>query len=387
MQNASQEAYSAMREDGAHALDPRLEIKLMHEWTAYTCASFSTEVDFWRYQAPLSAMEHRLVLDAMFGLAALHLSRRSSNQWIHMAGRVVPLRDPVHSPSHTAPELLAGNGAGAMSPATVANNAALLEAKRSRDMLVNARKYFDRAIDGHQRAVQAITQDNVEAVYVTSILVSFHALFTLSESEEDPTLPSLDPLFWLRLADGTRYLCEVWRGFVGDEWIENSGVYFGRTKLTDEEALFHQEQGKPFQQLLTFAEDFESLSSEDKEVYQKAVGYLALIHKSISQGTDDALVNCRRLVAMPSRLPKRFNEFIEARAPRAMVILGHAFATMKLISDKVPWFRTIAEKQIPSIFAALPAGWRELMTWPMKVAEGKITQGTEEADIRDILSL
>ncbi|CAK4032179.1 isoflavone reductase family [Lecanosticta acicola] len=387
VQHASPDVYSALREDGTHILDPRLELKLMHEWTAYTCASFSTELDFWRFQAPLFAMEHRLVLDAMFGLAALYFSRRSSTQWIPMAGRMVPIRDPGHGPLQASPEVVAANGANAVDLAATADAAAFVDAGASQEMLINARKYFDRAIDGHQRAVQNLSRDNIEAVYITSILISFHALFTLGEHEGDSTLPSLDPLFWLRLADGTRYLCEVWRGFAGDEWIENNAVYFGRVKLAEEDALFQQEQGKPFQQLLTFAEDYESSNPDDKDAYQKAVAYLAFVHKSISQNTDDALVNCRRLVAMPSRLPKRFNELIEVRQPRAVVILAHAFATMKLISDKVPWFRTIAERQIPSIYQVLPAGWRELMSWPMKVAEGKIAQGTEEADIRDILSL
>lgn len=254
-------------------------------------------------------------------------------------------------------------------------------------MLVNARIYFDRAIDGHRRGLSALTRENVEAVYITSILVSFHALFTLSDSYEDRTLPTLDPVVWLRLADGTRYLCEVWREFVGDDYLEANGVYFGRSKLGEEEALFQREHGKPFEKLINFVEDYEILSPEDKDSYRKCTAYIAMVHKSIVESAEPALANCRRLVALPSRLPKRFSELLDMRAPRAMVMLAHAFALMKLISDRVPWFAAVAERQIPKIQQQLPPGWQEMMAWPMRIVEGRTEQESKGIDIRDIISL
>lgn len=254
-------------------------------------------------------------------------------------------------------------------------------------MLINARVYFDRAIDGHQRGLSALTRENVEAVYITSILVSFHALFTLSDSYEDRTLPTLDPVVWLRLADGTRYLCEVWRDLMGEEFLEANGVYFGRIKLDEEDALFQREYGRPFEKLLSFNEDYEMVSPEDKDVYQKCTAYIALVYKSITAGNEPALANCRRLVALPSRLPKRFLELLDVRAPRAMVLLAHTFALMKLISDAVPWFAGIAEQQVPKIHQVLQPGWQELMAWPMRIVEGRSEQESKGIDIRDIISL
>lgn len=254
-------------------------------------------------------------------------------------------------------------------------------------MLITARIYFDRAIDGHRRGLSALTRENVEAVYITSILVSYHALFTLSDSDEDRTLPTLDPVVWLRLADGTRYLCDVWKDFVGDEYLESNGVYFGRSRLHEEEALFQREQGKPFEKLVSNFEEYELVSPEDKDSYQKCTAYLALVYTSITEGSEPAMANCRRLAALPSRLPKRFLELLDMHAPRAMVMLAHAFALMKLISDKVPWFAGVAERQVPRIQQQLPPSWHELMVWPMKVVEGRTEQETKGIDIRDIISL
>lgn len=80
-------AYTTEHESIDPILDPGLELRLMHEWTAYTCTTFSTAWEFWRYQAPLIALEFRYVLDAMLALAALHASRQVPRQWIPLEGR------------------------------------------------------------------------------------------------------------------------------------------------------------------------------------------------------------------------------------------------------------------------------------------------------------
>lgn len=87
-------------------------------------------------------------------------------------------------------------------------------------MLTVSRFYFDRAIEGHRRALDDLSVENIESVYMTSILVSFFAVFVLSEREEDSTLPSLDPLQWMRLAKGTRYICARWYELVSHRMSE-----------------------------------------------------------------------------------------------------------------------------------------------------------------------
>lgn len=79
---------------------------------------------------------------------------------------------------------------------------AYMGTKRSRGMVTVSRTYFDRAIDGYRHALQNITIENVEAIFTTSILVSFHALFALCEGAHDSILPPLEASFWLRLGRG-----------------------------------------------------------------------------------------------------------------------------------------------------------------------------------------
>lgn len=328
-------------------------------------------------------------MDAMLGLTALHASRQPADQWIVLQGRMVPLRDPLF----TAVSKSRRNSSSANSPdqetasgrsVSDADDKMYLEAKRNQAMLQIARDYFSVAIESHGKALMSLTRENIEASYLASILVSFHALFTLSEPEDDSTLPTLDPVVWLRLADGTRYLCEVWREFVGDEWMASAGVFFGREGLSAEEALFQQDTGQPFEYLLVPADDYVTALT-DREACRKGVAYVAFVYKGSVEGTMSPLAVCRHLVAMPSRLPKRFTELFDARDPRAMVILAHAFAIMKLIADDIPWFQGLAESQIPRLFDDLP-GWEEYMRWPMSISQRRSERETKEADISDVLA-
>lgn len=199
------------------------------------------------------------------------------------------------------------------------------------------------------------------SVYLTSILVSFYALFVCSEGDEDPTLPYSDPIQWLRVAKGTRFICSKWEELVGPAWIASSGVFYGKPDMTDDTEIFKNEYGRPFVKLLTFAEDFEAMSAEDREVYRQVICYIGNIYKGIVEGTDDPLGTCRRLIAAPSKNEPRFIELLEAKQPRAMTILAHMFACMKLIEEQVQWFKGIAERQVPKIHSQIPPGWHPMM--------------------------
>ncbi|KAK6388935.1 hypothetical protein LTR65_007216 [Meristemomyces frigidus] len=250
---------------------------------------------------------------------------------------------------------------------------ALVAAKRSHDMIIISRQYFDRAIDRHRKALANLTVDNIESVYMTSVLVAFNALFMLGEDEKDPTLPALDPILWLRLASGTAMVCERWRELIGEEWVAASGLFYGKPDLSNNAEFFKPEHAKPFEKLLTYAQEYERVDKEDQEVYAKALSYVGLIYKGIQTKSDHPMATCRRLFAMPSRLPLRFTAMAEQGQPRAMAILAHVFACMRLLDDKVLWFKGVAERQIPRIEQGLPQGWKNMLEWPMAVAGGDVS--------------
>ena len=92
---------------------------------------------------------------------------------------VVPIRDPMHNPAHPERDLtdrwtlfdigaranLAGTDVEKIIASKVSNagNNAFLAAKRSHEMLAVSRMYFDRAIDGHRKALSNLSVENIEA--------------------------------------------------------------------------------------------------------------------------------------------------------------------------------------------------------------------------------
>lgn len=160
---------------------------------------------------------------------------------------------------------------------------------------------------------------------------------------------------------GVRFICNKWREFVGPAWIASSGVFYGKPDLTDDTEIFRNEHGRPFVKLLSFAEDYEAISAADREVYRQVICYIGNVYTSIVEGTEEPTATCRRLIAMPSKSDPRFVELLEAKQPRAMTILAHMFACMKLIEEQVQWFRGIAERQVPRIYDQLPTGWHPMM--------------------------
>ena len=131
--------------------------------------------------------------------------------------------------------------------------------------------------------------------------------------------------------------------------------------MSDDDEIFGDEYGKPFVKLLTFAEDFEAMSVEDREIYRQVICYIGNIYKGIVEETDRPLHTCRRLTAAPSKNSPRFVELLESKQPRAWTILAHMFACMKLIAEQVQWYKGIAERQIPRIYEMLPTGWQPMM--------------------------
>ena len=69
------------------------------------------------------------------------------------------------------------------------------------------------------------------------------------------------------------------------------------------------------------------------------------------------------------------------------MIMAYTFATMKILSEKVPWFRGIAEQQIPRIAAQIPHAWGEMMKWPLDIAQNRSESRSQEEDIREVLAL
>jgi hypothetical protein len=193
----------------------------MHEWTCRVPRSFSTAWEFWTYQAPLIAFEHRYFLDAILCLAALHASRRKPRQWLSLEGRMQTLPEANHS---TLPQ---GRQDGSSSTQneephqmrTLSEEQASPDSTDARsrlgldhlalpqqhsEMLRVAQIYFERALTGQNKALPTLNAETGEACYLASLCVSYAALFALGEDRGDLSGWVSDPIQWVRIAHGSR---------------------------------------------------------------------------------------------------------------------------------------------------------------------------------------
>lgn len=161
---------SPSHESGADQIaEHEMELRLLHEWMAYTSETLSTTVDFWKIRAPLLALQNRFVFEALLALAALHASRQEARAWSGFHGREVAVG---HTGTPTVEEASAAIGPNEWKgwkafqrdnlPAGSGNVlTATPEARRA--MLEVSRKYFSRALEGQQRAVASMGTQTVQA--------------------------------------------------------------------------------------------------------------------------------------------------------------------------------------------------------------------------------
>lgn len=306
-----------------------LELRLMHFYVTGANATFDTNETFWRVTCPELGLKHPFLLNAVFSLSAYRL-----------AGT---LADP--------------------------------------ELRKVAQMYWDKAIEGQREALLNITEENGEAIFAASCLVSAHALIELKDArflgamgahklELDDTEMSKDPVQWLRLARGSRAIwvhCKDW--FRKSETMK---ILLSQPPHTGEADLeiVNDENRRPFGQILQWATEYEYISPEDHEAYETAVCYMGSIYKAICARSEPVLMIGRRIMGMPIRMPSRFIDLVEENRPRALVILAHIFALVKLLDadGDQPRFRGIAESQVPKLYERLPTAWREMLAWPMSIA-------------------
>lgn len=238
--------------------------------------------------------------------------------------------------------------------------------KRDPKMVEAARMYFSEALMGVHRGMSIMSEHTAEALYYASVLLTHFALFALAETDGGPCVPGISSTLWLRLSGHTRTIMEIWRKLPGVDDTRPPETLHGYTDSTTTEADDFNEHGlHPFAKLTTFGAEFERSTPEDVESYQVAVVHLAHMFRAMESGNMTALSLCQYVLAVPSRIPGRFVQLVEAQAPRALVIMAHIYAQIFDIGSEVIWMRDIAKRQVENIHADLPRAWAERMGYPL----------------------
>lgn len=271
--------------------------------------------DIYARLAPILALKHEFLMDALLSAAALHMSKLNPEK------------------------------------------AEFADAHR---------KYFESAVIYQRQAVNIINPDNADAICLAALLISFQALVMPPESRTYSP-----PSGWLDLATGNAMLFRsAWSWLKESKRIlaivdaEPNLQKFNEKCWEEYPDIFppHIESISPM--LLEFQDSSEDLNPERTSVYKWTLGYVGLTLQLIESDEDPSKVR-RVLSAFGAMVPGIFKILVKKRQPRALVILAHYFSIMKAVDD-VWWLRGVAEREVFGIQSLLPERWQWAMAWPLQ---------------------
>ncbi|EXL39539.1 hypothetical protein FOCG_17851 [Fusarium oxysporum f. sp. radicis-lycopersici 26381] len=312
--------------DTTHHSHRMLEMRLMHHYTNVTSKTLLTNSpaaeDIWQRAVPemaFSGNSRTYLADAILSVAALHLRSLSPND-------------------------------KALVRASHAYSASSLSA-------------FGASLGS------GITPDNAEALFLTATLIAFQAsasrIFVKDDGDValgDSSNQYAPPLSWFHAFQGVKaVVANSWR------WIHHSGIV---KAVIDSQFGFRlnlstRSPDSFFGHMLEGLAD--ELMNEDPllvpsttQAYLHAVSVLNWAHKNY---------HAAAALTFPATASKRYVDLVDARRPRALVILACFFALLKRM-DNVWWLQDVARREVTGLVSLLEPGskwWRHL-EWPIRIA-------------------
>jgi hypothetical protein len=302
-----------------------LELKLLSQWMMKTALSFpGTHEKSYReamtHGAPELALQHRALLYSMFSFSALHIAKTSPfpNQRLEFMD--------VH------------------------------------------RRYLGLALQEHRVDIENLGKAKADTVCMTSSLIRN---CTQAVLQDRPLHPYTPPTQWLQMMNGSGDVFKTAWDWIGDDdsSIARRVAQHG-PDLSDLSTLFGESNLQVFIHLLRRSpvdEEQEPWNPEIQKSYELTLSYIGGVQMALNKGETPGNL-CRRLVAFPMFIPKRFIGLVEELRPRALVVLAHYFAFLARLRDTW-WIGDSGRREICAVRSVLKNEWVELLNWPLLAME------------------
>jgi hypothetical protein len=243
------------------------------------------------------------------------------------------------------------------------------------------RTYYVLALQNHRFAINRLDDaNNADATCFTSILIFINAYAALQDRVVGE--PYEPPMQWLHVSNGARNIFQV---AIQSVQYDTTAVVHTIVKslpvLSDLVSLFQTSNGEKFSHLLLpvktgnasddLEDEAELQDEETREAYANTITYLGSVFIAIERKEHTKEIR-RWLLAFAVVVPRKMIWLIEAKRPRAFIILAHYFALVGFkggATEAVWWIGRIARREIEAIQRYLPDGWRHLISWPLAMTE------------------
>jgi len=284
----------------------------------------------WEIDIPQIAFANDIVLNALLGISAIHLS------------------------------------------STTPHDATLLHASRS---------YFDKAITKYRIAITTVTSQTAEAVLVAACLIAHFTWLTAHSKDHKKEQYRID-LQTFQMCKGIKTMVSQTKPWLADyKWAQ----MFDDIALVPDIYSFRFLESA-LQDLQTISSSFtaSNISQADQEVYTAVVEDITASCYKIARKTLDIIAIEQRLVTFLHRLPSRYIEMLEKEDPIAAALLARNMALFVFVEDSNAWWihgsgpNRVPYKAVWGIQGLLPVNWLWTMEWPIKVISKEITLGPDE---------
>lgn len=298
----------------------------MHHYTLNTCLELPDREDYrgkqiWRVDVPRMAFDCDFTLSAMLSLSALHLASLSPND-----------QSLVDACFH----------------------------------------YFGKSVSQYRTAMVKPQAANAAPLVVTALLTALHVWISSYYTSSDAVTPATPYLQCCTIIQGGLEMfssMQQWLRGTEYEWFWEDSLYAEPSNCAPTPFLTSYQQSLN----LLLATLNETISSEDREAYEKAARYLNQVCRAMASGCSQ-----RRLqwyaAMMPMTVPRRYTVLLAQRDPRALVIWAHNNALV-FVLDYAWWLHgpkgnTVMPNRLRDTFNGMPPNWQFLMKLPMETVFG-----------------
>ena len=216
-----------------------------------------------------------------------------------------------------------------------------------------ALEYRARSFEGYRKAIEDADPKTFGALLANSVLRPVLS----TQFFRDPKFKDLYILDWMLLWRGVALI----RDLTSVSSIAKSSMepLFARPPLEPDASL----AAIPKQLLLMVSFiDSEDEDSTEMQTYQESLRALASLFANLKKGVDSIMA--LRIFTWPTVIPHRLLELAQTRRPRALVILAHYAAFLKLLQN-IWWLVGVGDRAIRDICYVPGPEWHKYLSIPL----------------------
>lgn len=325
----------------------QLELHLLHHYmvvVTYTFPACNEQRfrDLWTIDAVRSGFKHPFLLNAILAISSLHLlsDTRSENYFYARDENQAAVERVTKSPSIT-------------------------ELETSANLAKAHRLYLNLAVRQQREVILNLNSSNVDAVFMTSLLLSYQSLKLIPDQSNSPAY--LPPILWLKMCKAVFGVIQAAQPMIqSDSVISVMLAYSTEPDVKDEVAMFNPLYRKPFEALLDWNKYPEpDFNSGIKDAYERTLAYVGGVYRALLN-KEAPRIMVRRIVCLGVLAPTQYIELLELRRPRALAILAHHLALSQAVEEHW-WFHGVADRVVNGIQTLIPPEWQWAMEWPLSM--------------------